>query len=330
MASANIQQFARERHIEFIKTQESSKSLEYWLSEHLRLNGLYWGVTAMLTMNAPSDSLDLLKVVEFVLSCWDDTIGGFGAFPQHDAHILSTLSGLQVLLMYDQSMSVLDAIKRKRLVTFIESLQLPDGSFQGDFTGEVDTRFSYTALSSLSILGALTNEVVDRAVDFISRCQNFDGGFGIIPGSESHAAQVFTSVGSLAICDRLDSLGENEIKLASWLSERQVLPSGGFNGRPEKLPDVCYSWWVLSSLAILGKKHWVDVRKLESFILNCQDIQHGGISDRPDNQADIFHTCFGITGLSLVDHGKYGLKEIDPIYCMPIETTKHLVKWAKN
>ena len=31
-----------------------------------------------------------------------------------------------------------------------------------------------------------------------------------------------------------------------------------FVGRPEKLPDVCYSWWVLASLKIIGKLHWID------------------------------------------------------------------------
>lgn len=30
------------------------------------------------------------------------------------------------------------------------------------------------------------------------------------------------------------------------------------SGRPEKLPDVCYSWWVLASLKIIGKLHWID------------------------------------------------------------------------
>ena len=54
-----------------------------------------------------------------------------------------------------------------------------------------------------------------------------------------------------------------------WLCERQ-LPSGGLNGRPEKLPDVCYSWWVLSSLAILGRIHWIDSKKLTKYILACQ------------------------------------------------------------
>ncbi len=31
---------------------------------------------------------------------------------------------------------------------------------------------------------------VSKAVDYILSCMNFDGGFGRIPGSESHAGQV--------------------------------------------------------------------------------------------------------------------------------------------
>lgn len=40
--------------------------------------------------------------------------------------------------------------------------------------------------------------------------------------------------------------------LGWWLCERQC-DSGGLNGRPEKQADVCYSWWILSALKILGK-----------------------------------------------------------------------------
>lgn len=37
-------------------------------------------------------------------------------------------------------------------------------------------------------------------------------------------------------------------------------------GRPEKLPDVCYSWWVLASLKIIGRLHWINkVRRTRSF-----------------------------------------------------------------
>lgn len=53
------------------------------------------------------------------------------------------------------------------------------------------------------------------------------------------------------------------------LCERQT-KSGGLNGRPEKLQDVCYSWWCLSALAILDRLHWIDRDALCAFILQCQ------------------------------------------------------------
>lgn len=57
------------------------------------------------------------------------------------------------------------------------------------------------------------------------------------------------------------------------LCERQT-KSGGLNGRPEKLQDVCYSWWCLSALSILGRLHWIDQQALTDFILDCQVSMH--------------------------------------------------------
>jgi len=105
------------------------------------------------------------------------------------------------------------------------------------------------------------------------------------------------------------------------LAERQT-SSGGLNGRPEKLQDVCYSWWCLSALSILGKLHWIDQDKLKDFILDCQDEIDGGISDRPEDQVDIYHTFFGIAGLSLMGHPS--LKSIDPTLALPSEVVEQL------
>lgn len=114
------------------------------------------------------------------------------------------------------------------------------------------------------------------------------------------------------MANRLDTV--NVPVLASWLSERQVTSGpgkGGLNGRPEKQEDVCYSWWVLSSLAMLGKRHWIDGEALKGFILKCQDPVNGGISDRPGDMVDVFHTVFGVAGLSLL--GYPGPEEVDPV-----------------
>lgn len=141
------------------------------------------------------------------------------------------------------------------------------GSFMGDEWGEKDTRFLYGALNALSLLGLLETVDVPRAVAYVQQCENLDGGYGICPGAESHAGQVFTCVGALAIAQRLDLV--NKDRLGGWLSERQV-EEGGFNGRPEKLPDACYSWWVGASLAMIDRLHWIDGSKLAAFILRCQ------------------------------------------------------------
>lgn len=156
------------------------------------------------------------------------------------------------------------------------------GSFAGDKWGETDSRFLYGALNALSLLHLTSLVDVAKAVAHVQACANFDGGYGVSPGAESHAGQVFTCVGALAIAGRLDLVDKD--RLGGWLSERQ-LENGGLNGRPEKLEDVCYSWWVLSSLAMIDRLHWIDGKKLASFILRCQ------VSYRWQVLAPFQHSC---------------------------------------
>lgn len=66
------------------------------------------------------------------------------------------------------------------------------------------------------------------------------------------------------------------------------------------MPDVCYSWWILSALKVLNKENWVDLKELEHYILKCQD-EEGGIADKPGNEVDVFHTFFGLAALNLMD-----------------------------
>lgn len=87
------------------------------MTAHLRMNAIYWGLTALCIMDH-KDALDRDEMIEFVMSCWDDeagrwwlkywlgsnrfaTTGAFGAHPDHDAHLLSTLSAIQILVTHD-------------------------------------------------------------------------------------------------------------------------------------------------------------------------------------------------------------------------------------
>ena len=53
---------------------QNTDDLIYHMTAHLRLNGIYWGLTALCTMGQ-QDALPREEMVEFVMSCWDDEAG---------------------------------------------------------------------------------------------------------------------------------------------------------------------------------------------------------------------------------------------------------------
>ena len=237
--------------------------------------------------------------------------------------MLYTVSAVQILAMLDAFPELEQKVPsgKFKVASYIANLQQPNGTFAGDEWGETDTRFLYGALNALSLLHYLPSQQpaspsplvdVDAAISHIKACHNFDGGFGTSPGAESHSGQIFTCLAALTLTGELESyLGESgKSRLGAWLSERQLEDSGGFNGRPMKLVDVCYAWWVGASLAMVGKRHWIDRDKLISFILKCQDAEEGGLADRPGDMVDVFHTHFAVAGLSLF--GYEGVGEVDP------------------
>ncbi len=60
--------------------------------------------------------------------------------------------------------------------------------------------------------------------------------------------------------------------------------------------------------------HWIDKDAMRRFILASQDAETGGISDRPGDLPDPFHTLFGVAGLSLL--GDEAMAPVNPVYCM--------------
>ncbi|OMP12003.1 Prenyltransferase/squalene oxidase [Corchorus olitorius] len=223
----------------------------------------------------------------------------------------------------------LHAVDADEVISWIMKCQHESGGFAGNIGHDPHMLYTLSAVQVLALFNKLDvldiDKVasykinVEKAVNYIVSCKNLDGGFGCTPGGESHAGQIFCCVGALAITGSLHHVDKD--LLGWWLCERQV-KSGGLNGRPEKLPDVCYSWWVLSSLIMIDRVHWIDKDKLVKFILDCQDVENGGISDRPDDAVDVFHTYFGVAGLSLLEYP--GLKAIDPAYALPVDVINRI------
>lgn len=179
----------------------STHSYEYTLTEYLRLSGIYWCATA-LDLLAARERLPRDGVLAFVRSCYVPRLGGYACSPGNPPHLLYTLSGVQLLAEYGE---MPDAAQADAIADYVARLQQDDGSFAGENSPssagclEVDTRFSLCALACLKLLRRLHVIRLNDAVEYILRCMNFDGGFGVGPNSETHAGQIFCCVGALAI-----------------------------------------------------------------------------------------------------------------------------------
>lgn len=196
------------------ESRESQK-LSHWMSTHLRVSGVYWGLSALQLLGVAASDDEREQIAQFVLSC-RNCDGGFGGHGGHESHLLYTLSAVQVLRMLNVGDDLFGT--PERTAAWVAGLQQVDGSFSGDRWGEIDTRFSYSALNCLALLDALHLVDVDAAVRYVLRCQNWDGGFGVQPGAESHAGQIFCCIGALSIANRLGDIDADRV--AWWLAER--------------------------------------------------------------------------------------------------------------
>jgi hypothetical protein len=139
----------------------------------------------------------------------------------------------------------------------------------GDKHGEVDTRFLYAALNCASLIQQLPALNIDAAVDYVMRCQNFDGAFGLAPGCESHTGQVFCCVGVLSIAGHLGRLDTE--KLGRWCAA------------------VVHGWRGVARLRLLER------RQCRRACFKHIALQHGGGADGNRARRRLRGCCFGLT-----------------------------------
>jgi geranylgeranyl transferase type-1 subunit beta len=145
-----------------------------------------------------------------------------------------------------------------------------------------------------------------RAAAYIQASISYEYGLGQGPGLEAHGGSTYCGVAALALMGRLETAltpAQSE-GLVRWLVARQA---GGFQGRPGKPADACYSFWIGAALHLLGAYRYIDGDDNAAFINACQFAPGGGIAKYPDHYPDILHTYLGICGMALMDAPARGL-----------------------
>merc|ERR1712216_17603 len=140
MTSSSLSLLHSRKHVEFIKNSSlDTETIEYALTEHLRLSGMYWGLTAhkLLVMNKNNqeeeedkedkeDKEEIMSkedVMKFINECYDEKSSLFAGAPGHDGHLLCTLSAIQIFVLYECVQEQLSEERAKKICMAISKLQ---------------------------------------------------------------------------------------------------------------------------------------------------------------------------------------------------------------
>ncbi|KAJ3384313.1 Geranylgeranyl transferase type-1 subunit beta [Entophlyctis sp. JEL0112] len=241
------------------------------------------------------------------------------------AHIAMTYTALAILVILGDDMS---RVNRSAITHALKCSQTPAGSFIASADSpEADMRFVFAACAISYFLNDFSGIDVPRAVEYILASRGYDNAFGQGPGMESHGGSTYCAVASLALLGRLNVLdlvqsdgASLRVSLIQWLLCRQS-SDGGFAGRPGKMSDTCYSFWIGASLEILGAYVYVDAEANRRFLEStCSAI--GGFSKEPNMDPDPMHAYMGLAGLSIA--GEPGLEPLVPHLNVSKRALEHL------
>lgn len=221
-------------------------------------------------------------------------------------HLAMTYTAIAILLALGDDLSRLD---RAAIVRGVAATQREDGSFSATVEGsEQDMRFVYCAACICTMLDDWGTVDKRRMKAYILSSVRYDYGISQHQEMESHGGTTFCALAALQMSGQLMELPTVTVeRIKRWLVMRQ---SDGFQGRPNKLVDTCYSFWIGASLKILGVFDLTDATENRKYIMSTQEKLTGGFSKWPGSLADPFHAYFGLCGLSFLEEP--GLLPINP------------------
>ena len=270
---------------------------------------VYWTVQSLSVLSHAIPTPLALRCVRFLRRCWVRDTGGFAGGPGQDAHIAPTYAAVNALCLLASIDGVgceaaLGWLDRRQMHAFLLRMKQADGSFSVCADGECDTRGVYTAIAVASLLNILSPQLTARTVDYLVACQTYEGGMGGEPGNEAHGGYTFCAVAALLMLRAADRCRLSGVR--RWAARRQMRREGGFAGRTNKLVDGCYSWWVGALFPLLqlataagSGGGGVDAVGLQRYVLLCGQSGVGGLRDKPGKGADLYHTCYCLSGLSV-------------------------------
>lgn len=329
----------REKHISWLmrslqclpRSSDAFDALQGWAA--------FWIVHSLDVLGASIPLPIASLLCEHLASFKDPIGGGYGGGPGQSSHLASTFSVIMAMCALGTDEALM-SIDRESLTRFVLDMKQPDGSFRVSIGGEIDVRASYCAIAVASILGLLEGDDAEQITrgssSFLKSLQGFDGGMGGEPGTESHGGNTYCGLAALAILEELEAIDAEA--MLDWAVMRQMGYEGGFQGRTNKLVDSCYSFWVGALFPLLATRKGAsaqtgkmfDADALQRYVLECAQLENGGLRDKPGTARDFMHSCYALSGLSIAQHyggakydSKNEVKKVHPAVNLTLERYAH-------
>ncbi|XP_078431491.1 prenyltransferase family protein [Wolffia australiana] len=158
----------------------------------------------------------------------------------------------------------------------------------------------YWILHSLALLGeSLDSDMEDDVLDFLSRCQNDEGGYGGGPGQLPHLATTYAAVNSLITVGSGRAYSSvNRHETYSFMMRMKDV-SGGFRMHENGEIDVRACYTAISVASCLNILNQELVENVGNYILRCQTYE-GGIGGEPGSEAHGGYTFCGLATMVLI------------------------------
>lgn len=159
----------------------------------------------------------------------------------------------------------------------------------------------YWILHSMTLLGDCVDcEIENDAVDFLSRCQDQDGGYGGGPGQMPHLATTYAAVNALITLGGEKALSSIKREKLHGFLLRMKDPSGGFRMHNAGEIDVRACYTAISVASVLNILDKELVKNVGNYILSCQTYE-GGIAGEPGSEAHGGYTFCGLATMILIN-----------------------------
>ncbi|KRY15527.1 Protein farnesyltransferase subunit beta [Trichinella patagoniensis] len=297
-----VPQLLREEHAKYLRSGIEQLHSGYASLDASRTWIVYWIVQSLELLQEPLSIETSKKIIAFLKTCQSPT-GGFGGGPGQMAHLATTYAAVMALCIVGTE-EAYQAIDRPALLSFLNLMKQPDGSFSMHEDGEIDIRGAYCAAAVARITNIYNEKLFDKTAEWMIGCQTYEGGFSASPGCEAHGGYTFCGIAGLALLGREKLCHAPSVK--KWLVSRQMQFEGGFNGRTNKLVDGCYSFWQAASFQIVNQFEIatgviVDV-EVQFRQTSVAELHFALLPTSVRRNRDYYHTCYTLSGLSIAQH----------------------------